>query len=120
MVMSKITNINATPMVSPKEAILVALKDGKMARTSIGDLISIVEQVQNMNIHELTSNFDTIKSNFENLETYLKGLDAKMQSLETRINKIEEAAKVEDAQPVEETPKAKTTKKSKKSTEAAE
>lgn len=124
MVMGKITNINTAPLVSPKEATLLALKDGKMARTSISDLIAIIEKVQNMNIDEVKSSFDTIKSNFENLETYLKGLGAKIQSIETRLVKVEEAPKTEenvaDSETVEEAPKTKTSKKSKKTTSTAE
>lgn len=127
--MSKITNINDAPMVSPKEAKILALKDGKMARCDFSELIAIIEKVQHMNIGELKANFEIIKSNFIAIDTQLKNLEARYDATnklaEERIIALEKAinatTSVETAsEEVSELPKSKAGKRVKKQTESAE
>lgn len=127
--MSKITNINDAPMVSPKEAKILALKDGKMARCDFSELIAIIEKVQHMNVDELKANFETIKSNFIAIDAQLKNLEARYDAAnklaEERIIALEKAinaaTSVETAsEEVGELPKAKAGKRVKKQTESAE
>lgn len=127
--MSKITNINDAPMVSPKEATILALKNGKMARCDFSSIISIIEKVQNMNVDELKANFETIKNNFIAIDAQLKNLEARYDAAnklaEERIIVLEKAinaaTSVETAsEEVTELPKSKAGKKAKKQTESAE
>lgn len=127
--MSKITNINDAPIVSPKEVKVLALKDGKMARCDFSELIAIIEKVQHVNISELKANFEIIKSNFITIDTQLKNLEARYDAvnklLEERIITLEKTINTATSAEIvsEETgelPKPKAGKRVKKQTDSAE
>lgn len=127
--MSKITNINDAPIVSPKDVKILALKDGKIARCDFSEFIAIIEKFQHMNVGELKANFEIIKSNFIAIDTQLKNLEARYDAAnklaEERIIALEKAinaaTSVETAsEEVGELPKAKAGKRVKKQTESAE
>lgn len=127
--MSKITNINDAPMVSPKEAKILALKDGKMARCDFSDLIAVIEKFQHMNADELKANFEVIKANFMAIDAQIKNLEARYDAAnklaEERIIALEKAintsATVETvSEEVGELPKSKAGKRVKKQADSAE
>jgi len=133
MNMSKITNINDTPMVSPKDATILALKNGKMARCDFSNFIAIIEKIQNMNVDEIKNNFEVIKNNFISIENEIKNLEERYNNInkviETRLNVFENAINelstrsqnnISNTEQGEEISKAKSVKKSKKQPETTE
>lgn len=127
--MSKITNINDAPMVSPKEAKILALKDGKMARCDFSELIAIIEKVQHMNVDELKANFEIAKANFMAIDAQIKNLEARYDAVnklaEERIIALEKTIKASTtaevaSEEVGELPKSKAGKRVKKQADSAE
>lgn len=125
--MSKITNINDAPIVSPKDVKILALKDGKMARCDFSELIAIIEKFQHMNVDELKVNFEVIKTNFMAIDAQIKNLEARCNSVnktvEERIDALEKiinASAEVTFEEVSELPKSKAGKRTKKQTESAE
>lgn len=106
--MSKFTNINEAPIVSPEDATLISIKNGKWARCELGTLVK-----KNKKIDELES---YIKKLEDKLESAIKVSNFKIQELMSKIDSITAGI---SSEVVEEAPKAKTTKKSKKAADAA-
>ena len=109
--MAQIMNINAAPIVSPDDAYLVALKDGRISRID-GKALSQDTEVKiyiDQKIEEITTeyfkNITTLEAKIAELKTIIDGLSTVLQEEATPVE-----ATVEN---VEEAPKAKT-KKSKK------
>lgn len=117
--MSKFTNINEAPNVSPADATLIAIKNGKWARCELKEITNKLAKIDE--IEQKITAFDTYIKNLEiRLETILKLSENKIQELEKQINTYVKETNDTNQAVLEEMPKIKTSKKSKKSAESAE